>query len=159
MAYPRFQMSRNFKYVLDESGSYNVNDGTTDWHEIDTGLRLTIAANEADVIMFTISSGWSDENRYGYLDVATIVSGTEFNWVGGDGTSSTNGITGWYSPNYEVPCSGVAYYQVDFADVVGGTVTFSLQGRVGTTGTKTLSASTTDPLFFAAHNLGPEDQT
>lgn len=142
------------KHVRRVSGSFNLNN--TSWTDLDVNLDLTLPAQTGDVVEVGLTAIWVSNPVVGLLDVATLVSGSPVSYFSnGTGTPAGDGICGWSGQASATrPVSGWAQHTLLSGDISAGTVTLRLRYKTGS-GTKTLTADTTDPLQFAAKNLGP----
>lgn len=128
---------------------------STSWADFDTGLDITLPAMVGDKIEAAIDGLWNNEALWGYLDVATIVSGSPVTYFStGTGTQAANGISGWrgVSGSYQ-PVVGTARLTLTAADLSGGQVTLRLRTKASAASTKTLFGSADSQITFAAQNL------
>lgn len=159
MAQPRFQRARAFKFLHYTTGNINLTVNTN-WTNVNTGLDMAIEAQVGDVLEYSINGLVDTGAGSAGLDVATIVSAAPVNSFANAGAVTTApppyGVQGWpilASTSHEV--SGSAFYTVVSGDISSGTVTVRL--RYQAAGSKTLYASTNNPLQVAVKNLGPVD--
>jgi len=156
MAYPRFTRARDFKFIKKTAGNYTINN--ISWTNLDTGLDLVLRAEIGDVIEAAVSCWWAQESTDGYLDMATLVSGSPVHYFGGTGAGTNAGVSGWGN-NLTAggPASGPVMYTLVSGDISADTVTLRLLFRTSVATNKTLKASADFPFFVQAKNLGPVD--
>lgn len=157
MAYPRFQRARSFKVVRRTSGDVAIT--STTMVDLDTTMDIALNCQIGDVLEANINGAWSNEAIAGRIEAVTLVSGAPVNTFSGIAWSTTSdGVAGWHGiPSVYGVIGGPAYLMVAAGDIANGLVAVRLKVRVTTAGTKTLTASATNPLMFAVKNLGPVD--
>jgi hypothetical protein len=144
-----------FKFAKRTSGSIVVS--STSWTNLDTGMDLVLAAATGDCIEVSVNGFWNQEaGQNGFLDVATIVSGSPVNYfVTGTGSPS-EGIPAWSAEPSRYTYIGAPWiYTLQAGDISSGTVTLRLRCQNPVGGTKTLFAISAIPFYFQAKNLGP----
>lgn len=133
--------------------------GSTAWQDVVSagGLDLTLAGvaagSEIEFIPnFLVNSTGSVSFSF---DVATIVSGSPVNYFGGSGGGTENGMVGWFVPATAAffSVSGAAFYTLQAGDISSGNVTLRLRVRAGSTTSRSILASTTNPLLVAARKV------
>lgn len=160
MAYPRFQRARAFKFSRHTSG--NVSVTSTSWANFDTGLDLVLDAQTGDVVEVGLSAlGDSAGTAADILfDAGTLVSSAIVNVVS-TGTSengSSDGVAAWYCYRSMLAgAGGSVMYALQAGDIASGTVTLRVRVRLSSAGSRSVLASTNDPVCFWAKNLGPVD--
>lgn len=143
---------KDFKKATRTAGNLTLN--STTWANVDTGIDLVMAAAVGDEIEVGVSGRWNPEAVEGYLNVATIVSGSPVNYVMPGGAADA-GAAGWMGDNGEPTHIGAAIsYTVQAADVSAGTVTLRLRYRTSTATNKVFVADPTQPFHWWARNLG-----
>lgn len=163
MAYPRYQLAKQFKVTTRSSGDLTLN--STNWANVDTGLDITLAAQVGDTLEATLSARAAADAVHLYLDVVTLVSAAPVNSFGKRGAVQTTpgiiGIAGWYctSGTSGVP-GGPAHYVVVSGDLTSGLVTLRLRYATNTATNKTIFADGTSHIIeFCVKNLGPVDSS
>lgn len=162
MAYPRSQLSRQFKFVKRTTNASAGNDystSSTTWVAVDsTNLPLTIAAQVGDVIFAELSARWNaGSGVQGFVDAATVVGGSATNHFTSGGASG-EGNQGWFGPaSAEQGCAGRAYYTVQSGDLVSGFVTVQPYYRLTGASARVLYCRADLPMVFTVGNLGPAD--
>lgn len=133
-------------------GSTLVNNGS--WTVYDTALDLVVPAAAGDLIEYGISSIWDANAPEGYIDVATMVSGSPYSYFAtGSPTASTRGVSAWFGASSAATAlTGSAVLTLVSGDIVSGNVTLRLFTK--TTGAKTLYSETNLPMQVWAKNLG-----
>ena len=130
---------------------------STTWIDLDTSLDLVVTAATGDLIEASLNGLWADTAQFGFLDLATWVSGAGVNWFGsGELTTSTgNGINNWSHTNDAVfnGMGGPVHLVVQAGDISGGTVTLRLRTRVAAS--LILRCNTSDPLMITAKVFRP----
>lgn len=147
-------LTSGFTSIRRTSGDITIN--ATGWQALDTGLDLTLAGVQAgDVIEFIpsfMANGSAGPNFS--FDVATVVSGSIVNYFGGSGSTSENGIAGWFAPGgVYLGVTGSAFYTVQAADIAAGAVTLRLLIRSSSTTARTVLATSANPLVVAARKV------
>lgn len=159
MAYPRFQMAREFKFASRTAG--NVTTASTSFVAIDTGTDITLRAAVGDVIegcMMLVASCAATASGGAY-NFATIISGTVVN----NFTTAADGVGRTFDPvaggGNLIGLAARYLYTVQIADISLGTVTVrALARQIGAAATLTIYADGTNRIFqFSARNLGPAD--
>lgn len=151
MAYPRFQLARNFKVTQRTAGTVAVN--STSWMDVDTATDIAIPGQVGDVLRGHVSASWGSEAFESHMTLATWVSGAAVNRFGG-----TNGVAAWLGfSGASTTFGGSAFYTLVPGDIVSGIVTLRLQAKVGSAGSRSLFAGTGTPLQLCIQNLGPAD--
>lgn len=117
---------------------------TGSWGDVDNDLDLTVNAMAGDLVALHINAKWKGgEPGTGRLNVRSVNRGAQI--------FPGNGVAGWVGPaNSEQPIGAAAFYTVLTGDVVDGTVTFRLRGRVDGSTPRTLKAVSSDPFVWAA---------
>lgn len=153
MPYPRFQRARNVKFA--RRMSTDVSLGTA-WIAVDTALDLVLEAQTGDVIEYGVNALWDSDAVLGAMDVVTIVSSSPVTYFSsGTSTQSGNGAVGWFAaPSSFISVSGSVMLTLVTGDISGGLVRLRLYAHT-TSGTRTLFATSTNPLQVFAKNLGP----
>lgn len=157
MAYPRFQLARNFKWDMRTAGNISLN--STSWAAVPTLGTFTLACQVGDVIRFAITSFADSAAVELYFDVATIVSAVPANYFStATATPATAGIAGWGVPaSVDVPITGEAFYAVQAGDIVSGAVTFQQYYKSSTGTSRSLRADSARTLQRICQNLGQPD--
>lgn len=160
MAYPRGQRARAFKFTRRTAG--DVTTSVTTWANVDTGMDLVLEAQVGDVIEASVSGLWNNDARAGYLDVATVVSGSPVNSFANAGAATSsppfNGMCAWRGDtSLYTPIGGPAHYTIVAGDLSSGQVTLRLRMASGAAAAKTIFAGTSFALEFSVSNLGPVD--
>lgn len=136
----------------------NLSTSSTSWSDLDTGLDLTLTGVKAgDVVEVGVSGLWSNQNVTGYLDVGSLVSGAIVNTWGANGPESGThqGVQSWLGINQVFQNIGSPVFRAVVAgDLDGGTLTLRFRRRNDTSSTKTMFASTDNPLQVWAKNHG-----
>jgi hypothetical protein len=136
--------------------SSDITLNSTSWANVDTGIDIVVPAQAGDVLLVALSALFGTENVVGFLDVATIVSGSPVNYIsGGAGGASHQGVTSWRGHDSTVykGAGGTIQYVVQSGDISGGNVTLRLRYRTASAANKTLYASSNIPLHWSVVNL------
>jgi hypothetical protein len=150
--------SQTGRYLASGSASSSGADYTLNnvaWTNVDTALDILLnGVQVGDVIEVSLNTRWNNENVFGRLDVATIVSGSSVNYFSsGTGTPLGDGIFGWTGQNSLYIYLGAPFrYTLQSGDISSGTVTLRLRYQTATAANKTLVRA---PIRFMAQNLGP----
>lgn len=156
MSYPRYQLSRSFKFKSRRSTSLSLNSTTA--AAVDTALDITLSGSAGDVIEYGIAGLAGTQSADAYLDVVSWASGAAVNSWSTDAAAITNGYGFWYCPSGVYTLLGPSVMRaLTVDDLVGGEVTLRLQYRTVTATNKTLYADASNPLQVWAKNLGPQD--
>jgi len=128
---------------------------STTWANVDTGLDLTIAAEEGDVLAVSLAGLLGAASGQGCgIDVVTVVSGSPVNSLSGQNGA---GDYGWlYTGVAEAGLTGTIQYPVVAGDISGGNVILRLRYRQSSTTNRLFYAGTGgDPMFnWSVVNLG-----
>ena len=135
----------------------NFAPASVSWADLTSAMDLVLAAQAGDQILVALNGFWGNDAVFGYLDVASIVSGSPVNYgSSGSGTQAADGLPGWVGPAAVYsPVGGSTLFTVAAGDLSGGQVTLRLRVKCSAAVAKTLFAQTADPLVFSAVNLGP----
>lgn len=166
MAYPRGQLSRNFKFVSRNAGDITVNTPINTWQELaaETGgpgtgnFDLIISAQIGDVIACGVNMLVQSTAVDLFLDFKTMVSGSPVNSVVAQGLTATT--TPPYGPWYAAASTlsrlaGDILYTVTTSDVPSGLVTFRPYVATATATNRLVYAGANHLLQFSIKNLGP----
>jgi hypothetical protein len=171
MAYPRFQRARAFKFIRRTQNGSAGNDypiSSTSWALVDsTNLVASLNCQVGDVIevqpAFLVTTS-STVNIFTLLDIATLTGTTPINYFSSQSSSpAASGLPAWAAGNPNgsvaigVPISASAFYTVQAGDIVNGQVTLGLAAAMGSAGSSTIRASSSNPLQLVPKNLGPVD--
>lgn len=141
-------------HSLRTSGSLTLNSVT--WADVDNGLDLVLPAWPADQVEVGLSALLGSEAPNAYFDVATIVSGSPVNYVGGTGSGTDRGVASWDGETGRADTTGSpALATLVSGDIASGTVTLRLRYRTSSAANKTLFATSDIRLRFWAKNYGP----
>lgn len=129
---------------------------STSYADFNNALDLIIPAQVGDVLLISLSALWvAAASGYGYLDAATIVSGSPVNYCGG-GSSSRFGVQGWSSgvvgTSNDSPVGAAIQYVVQAGDISGGNVTLRLRGRYFSAA-RSIYTSADNPMHWSVVNL------
>lgn len=161
MAYPRHQLSRQFKKKTLTSGDITLNQ--TAVTNVSTALDITLDAQVGDEIEYNISGLLSNINQTVCFDVYSVVSSATVNPFGAGlsaSLASTQGVQGWFQGNdgLYARLNGGAIHTVIAGDLdTNGRITLRLQYAKVSATARTLYANTNNPLTVWAKNLGPSD--
>lgn len=130
------------------------------WANVDTNLDITLNASAGDVIEYCVSGIVGSAAVEAYFDVVTIVSGSPTNSFGYDAApanpTTSYGVSGWFCLTGAVATiAGSAFRTLVSGDISSGTVTLRLRYGMQNATTRTLNATTAQPLEVWARNLGP----
>lgn len=153
----RHQLARAFKRVRRTSG--NISISSTTWSNLDTGLDVVLQAAAGDTLEVCVNGLWNNEASVGVLSACTVVAGAPVSHFGsGEPTTTTgDGVMGWFGPaSVQMVVGAPAQLVLGSGDLASGYVTVRLRTRTNS-GTKTLNATTGDPLEVIVKNLGPAD--
>lgn len=145
------KVGRGFQRVVRTAGNLTFN--STAWANSSTTLDLTLAASTGDVVRADINAIWNSNAVSGNLNVTCVASGAGFSTR----TANTDaGLPGWFGQvSRFVDVNAPAYRTLASADISGGNVIVRLRHRTGTAANKSLIATTANPLFLTARNIGP----
>lgn len=145
------KVGRGFSQATRTAGNLTLD--STLWATASTTLDLVLTAAANDRIAVELSASLSTANVNVGFDAIAANSGTHFSGVSGN---NAFGHQAWYSPgNNTMGVGGMVIRTLTTGDISGGNVTVRLRYRCGSTAARTVNASTTRPLRFAAFNLGP----
>lgn len=161
MAYPRFQLARNFKYIVDNStvSGYNVTQSSfSELATVSGALDMTIFANVDDVIEFTASLYWEDKASDRSIDVAVLEAGSATPSIVDFFANGSYGIPSLHARNGSggVGKSCVIHYTVPDIAIYDGTITIRPVAKVSS-GTAYVLATLQHPLGISIKNLGPQE--
>lgn len=131
----------------------NYTFNTASWSELDSGLRLPIAAAAGDLLEFGMSGVWDTQAVDGYLDVKMVTSA---NYASENGSTTTGyGAGAWYgaSGRYE-QLGGSVFYKVVSGDIASGMVLATPVIKTG--GSKTLFSNGGTKYHWWVRNHGRE---
>lgn len=139
------------------AGNVSLTTGT--WTAIDaSGLDLVLTTPAAgDVVEFSLSTLWSSSPSEGAMDVATMDGSTPINYFStGTSTPATYGVAGWYGPGgIYCPVAGSVAYVLVAGDIISGSVTLRVFGKIFGGTAKTVYASSDGNFQVFAKNHGP----
>ena len=139
----------------------NITINSTTWINMPTmgtASDLVLTASSGDVIEVCASGLWNNDAVDGYVDVATVVSGSPVNSFAADGTpsNSNTGIRAWYGATSQYSSMGGSFFRTLVSgDISAGNVTLRLRVRTSSASNKILITSTDNIFEWWARNHGP----
>ncbi len=141
----------------------NIVVTTAAFADVNNGLDLTLSSvSIGDIVEVGISGLWSNEAEAGYLDIASVVSGSYVNsWaeaaaeglgIVNNANSGLLGLLGQASL-FSAFADSVPKKIVS-GDLLNGSLLIRFIGKTAGAGDKTIFASATDPLIVYAINHG-----
>lgn len=168
MAYPRFQLSRNFKFVTRSAGDITVNTSAGTWEELAAetggpgtgGFDLALACQVGDVIEGGFAALVQSVAVDLLLDIKTIVSSAPVNSFVTQGANDAVAppYGPWYAPGATTVHFGAPmHYTVVSGDIASGLVTFRPYATTLAATSRTVYAGSNHLFQFFVKNLGPVD--
>lgn len=119
---------------------------STTWADVDNSLDVTLDVAVGDVVAISVNGKWKGgEAENGRMNVYTVNRGGQI-------VNATGGIVGWQGPaSAEANIGAPFFYEIVADDISAGQATFRLRALSIGGATRTIKASTNDPLHFAAH--------
>lgn len=138
--------------------SGNVTLSSTTWASVDTGIDLTLPAVAGDLIEVRVSAGLNGitAGSQAYLDAMTVTGSNYFTSPNANTSTYGGGIvSGIASGSGYFQMSGTLRRTLVSGDISGGNVAVRLRYILSAATNQTLFATTTNPLYWEARNLGP----